>query len=143
MREYREPTCANFLKEPHILGVRLLPLLLLTFLTGALQAFGETYAALCIAGCGYVLLRLQARLGKNGSEEALLYCLEKRIGKPKSKISKGVYFEFKHPDTMDEEDQINHKTSLEEDLREISPGESRILRIKITPRGAFLKEGHG
>jgi hypothetical protein len=136
MREYREPTCANFLKEPHILGVRLIPLLLLTFAVGALQAIGATFWAIGLAIVGYGLLKLHARYGKNGSEESLLFFFEKKISKTKPALTKGVPFEFKHPDTMDEQDQIFHKSNVEEEIREIRPGESRLIRITIGAEGA-------
>jgi len=136
MREYREPTCANFLKEPHILGVRLIPLLLLTFTVAAIQAVGATFWAISLAIIGYGFLKLHARYGKNGSEESLLFFFENRFSKPKPTLTKGVSFEFKHPDTMDEQDQIFHKSTFEEEIREIRPGESRLIRITIGAGGA-------
>jgi hypothetical protein len=138
MREFREPTCANFLKEPFVLGVKLMPLLLLTLLVGVVQAAGFPFPAIGLAVLGYGILRLHAHFGKNGSEEALLFFLEKRLSKPKPPITEKITFEFKHPDTLDEEEAVFHKSSLEEEFR-LPPGKSKIIRIRITEPGAFLE----
>lgn len=114
-----------------------MPLLLLTLLVGVVQAAGFPFPAIGLAILGYGFLRLHARFGRNGSEEALLYFLEKKLGKPKSPTTETITFEFKHPDTMDEDEAIYHKSAMEEDFR-LPPGKSKLVRVRISPNGAFL-----
>lgn len=139
MRSYHEPTCANFLKEPLVFGVRLMPLLLLLLVSGMAQVLLSVALSIGITTLGYGALLIQARFGKNGSEEALIYFLEKKLKIPPHAIKKGVHFEIQSHDTLDQDEQIAHKAPLEESLREIPPGENRIISLDITPAGASLR----
>lgn len=136
MRNYREPTCANFLREPFVLGVTLLPLLCLVFLVSVLQVLGLTYPAMAAALLGYAALRIQARFGKAGSEESLIFLLERKLKAKVGQVLPIIKVPLKSSDTLDEPAQIYEKNEIEEQLRAIRPNTGLRAVISISERGA-------
>jgi hypothetical protein len=136
MREYREPTCATFLKEPLVLGVSLFPLLLLVGAVSFLQTIGLTIFACILAVLGYSGLRLHARLGRVGSEEAVLYWLERKAKAPLASALPTKRISFQSPDTLDEDQALDQKAGLEEELRRLRSKESVVISISVSPDGA-------
>jgi len=136
MRKFREETCHNFLREPLILGVNLLGLLILVFFICILQIFGKTYFAAAFALVGYIILRLQARYGKNGSEEFFIYFLEKYL-KPQQSINRKFFpITFYSKDTLDEEELIYQKNILIDELKAIQVNENYFSSIFISKDGS-------
>jgi hypothetical protein len=140
MREYREPSCATFLKEPLVLGVSLFPLLLLVGAVSFLQTLGFTITACAIALLGYIGLRFQARLGRVGSEERVIYWMEKKAKARLQAPSPRRTIAFHSPDTLDQDQALDLKAGLEDELRSIRPGDSAVISIEIANRGATCLE---
>ena len=136
MREYREPSCATFLKEPLVLGVSLIPLLLLVGAVSFLQTLGFTVTACLAALLGYVGLRLHARLGRVGSEESVIYWIEKKVKARVQEPAKTREIQFVSPDTLDGDQALDLKAVLEDEFRAIRPDESAVIAIEITDKGA-------
>lgn len=147
MRQYLEPTCANLLRQPLVLGVSMTGLLLLVFTVSLLQVLlgANTWANLIsgtVAIVGYVALRLLARYGKTGWEERIVFRVERLVGRLKpSRVSESPSrIEIFPPETLDEEGLIFQKQVVEDRLREIRDSEIIVLCFRVTAAGAAISE---
>jgi DNA helicase HerA-like ATPase len=147
MRQYLEPTCANLLRQPLVLGVSMTGLLFLIFLVSLLQVLLSSFPwANFISGTaaivGYAALRLLARFGKNGWEESLVFRIERLVEKIKqtSPEEHASRLEVISPETLDEEGLIFQKQIVEDRLRELMPAESTIIALKVSEAGARIFE---
>ena len=149
MRSFSEPTCANLLRQPLVLGVSMTGLLLLVFLVSLSQVLlpSSPWAngvSLALALGGYVGLRLLAKYGKTGWEEAIVFRVEKLLAKSASASWKeqptGV--EIIAPETLDEEALIFQKQVLEDRLRELRKGDSLRLSVRFDRDGGRAAEVH-
>ena len=146
MRQYREPTARNLLREPLVLGVPLPGLVALSFATvGSTLLFGEwrygPATSMAMAGLGYVGLRLAARFSKHGWEETLIFAVEKTIAKyrknlPQPKVRfEAVPFTVEPPETMTESDLLYSKSRILDYVTALRPGQSEVVVLDSQSSG--------
>lgn len=149
MRNYTEPTCANLLRQPLVLGVSMTGLLALVFLVSLSQLLLPASPlsngiCLALAASGYAGLSLLARYGKTGWEESLLFRVEKLLSRSAgaSWSSTSSSIEVVAPDTLDENALLFQKQIVEDRLRELRPGDSLNLAFRMSGDGARASEIH-